>query len=175
MRAFRTFPILVALALVPPSLVGCGTTADARRAAAAQTLNTVAAGADAAGEAVLSGYCRAQGNALHQPLELTAGHCLPASSQVPREATPEERDALARTREAWRPVIRAHTRLAEAHEAAAAVVRAEAEPSLASILNALSAVFRAFPELVDAARSVGVTVPELPQSAATVAASEDPE
>ena len=141
---------------------GCTGTADSRRAAAIQTLYTVAASADIAGDTVLQGYCQAQGRALNQPLEYTAGRCLPASSQVPRRATPDEADALERVRQAWRPVIRAHGRVADAHDAAAAVVQAEAEPSLEAVLGALGRIFHAFPELVDAARGVGITLPDLP-------------
>lgn len=171
-RAIMLAVTLAFLAMCGAITTGCAAGADARRAAAVQTLNTVAAAADVAGDTVVQGYCQAQGRALNRPLEFIAGHCLPASSQEPRPATPDEVQAVGRVREVWRPVLRAHGRVADAHEAAAALVRAEAEPSMAAVLNALGAIFRAFPELVDAARGVGLTIPDIPQTPAVDTAED---
>jgi hypothetical protein len=147
---------LAYLALTLAAVEGCGPTARDHVIAVG---NAVAAGSDAAGAVMLERYCADQMRAIGREGAYEGGRC--RASGEPREATEAELAELARVREAWRPVLRAHEAVARSHNALTASLAAADAIDRDALLVALAHVIDAYEELTRAAGALGINLPRL--------------
>jgi hypothetical protein len=129
------------------------------RQATAVALNTTAAAANAGTGGVLSAMCRDELRAVGHVGSYRDGHC--TRSDAPREASAEQRAALAAVRARWAPVLVAVDELATAHDVARAVVEANDDRNGQRYLDALARLFEAYDSLRRLAAPFGLSLPAL--------------
>jgi hypothetical protein len=159
------------IALAPPvfavafatSATGCSGQMTAREGANV-ALTATAAGANAGAESVLAAMCTDELRAIGHVGTRRAGHCV--RTDEAREATPEQRAELERTRARWALVRVAYDEFRHAHDFAVAVANATEAIESERYLSALSALYEAYESLREAAAPLGVFLPPLLDSRA---------